>query len=622
MSHHFRIFAAVSLAIAFAAPVQAVSMGEMHAVSALGEPLRLELELVDLQGSPLSEIKLAPAAAADYARLGISMPMPVLTLSFEVITDANNRVYAVVKSREAQTTAHVNLLLQISVLGSVRLQQVEVVLGRALPAVTNSPHLASAMPTVNEAEPQAAVVDTNAADTSATMPTSATATADASAPVAITATPVATVTAGNGANAGAKPAAEATAGANIERFLDAPQRGSTQTQTSNQQRVESGETLSSVASAWSVSTLSLAQKQQLLAQANPHAFIARDINRLRAGAVLKVPSEAVPIAPTGAAARAWLSAQLKGGKLDANTSSQQPPSAANVTNSTTLKAIGKLDQPVITSAGSTKSPIVGSDVRLTLLAAGGTAAHAGAGDNAKVAGLSMQRELAQADAAEKALLTEREALLASIKSAGTHQAEQDARLKLLDERLAAFDERSVVSAQKAAAPQHTLSQRAMRWLQAPYRVALLALGLLFLLVLLFLLPARWRRAQPPLAPLMRKEPDVAMPVLNAEALAVMAADHRHDSSAIGMDAHEHKLDAEGFDELPEISNETLLAADHDEYDILSASETEAHQTRLDLAQAYIDMGEQASARDLLLVVQAQGTPNQRHSASALLQTLS
>ncbi|MEL0029113.1 MAG: FimV/HubP family polar landmark protein, partial [Perlucidibaca sp.] len=63
------------------------------------------------------------------------------------------------------------------------------------------------------------------------------------------------------------------------------------------------------------------------------------------------------------------------------------------------------------------------------------------------------------------------------------------------------------------------------------------------------------------------------------------------------------------------------SGDDEEYDFLSDSEAEAHQTRLDLAQAYIDMKEAEPARELLLMVQQGGTAEQRRLAGELLRSL-
>ena len=66
----------------------------------------------------------------------------------------------------------------------------------------------------------------------------------------------------------------------------------------------------------------------------------------------------------------------------------------------------------------------------------------------------------------------------------------------------------------------------------------------------------------------------------------------------------------------------MAAADPDEeYDFLSDAESAALQTRLDLAQAYIDMQETELAKELLRAVVARGNATQRSQADALLTSL-
>lgn len=59
----------------------------------------------------------------------------------------------------------------------------------------------------------------------------------------------------------------------------------------------------------------------------------------------------------------------------------------------------------------------------------------------------------------------------------------------------------------------------------------------------------------------------------------------------------------------------------DEYDFTQASHAEAHQTRLDLAEAYLAMNEPERARDLLTAVLNGGTAEQQAEAAARLQQL-
>lgn len=603
MSYQFKCVAAISLGLALAGPASAISIGEMHATSAVGEPLRLEMELVDLQAARLSDIKLSPASTADYNRLGIAMPAKPLTLSFDVSGDPNTRVFAVVRSAEVQTTPDVSLLLQISVPGSVRLQQVATTLASGHPDAGAASTASQSSPVSVAELPDGGLAVTSSAGA-----------APADAPAVSN---VAPLPAGSGSSA-TPPVIRPDPASHPADISDSPHAysGSKASGVADgHQRVEPGQSLSALAGDWRAPGLSSAQKQQLLAQANPAAFIGGDINRLRSGAVVKFPAlDAVPAADTS---KTWLGQHLSGTKLDTTASAA---------------AGSKLDQPVIAADGKSSAAKTASDVKLTLVAPGASDKGHAAGAQSAGSGKSAQVDLAAADASHAALLKEREALLAKIKRASGHQAEQDARLKVLDERLAAFDQRAdQSSANKTDAPTpapadtdgalseikhnlrhavHTLSHWAhqgYRYLATnPFAAAMIALVLVFLLALSALWRALSRRREQVAAAVTPVPAPRQAPVLSAAAAAAVVPAAVHP----------------GFIDLPEISNEELLAEAPDEYDFLSDSEAEAHQTRLDLAQAYIDMGEPAQARYLLTVVQDGGTPAQRLSASHMLQHLS
>ena len=70
-----------------------------------------------------------------------------------------------------------------------------------------------------------------------------------------------------------------------------------------------------------------------------------------------------------------------------------------------------------------------------------------------------------------------------------------------------------------------------------------------------------------------------------------------------------------------VAEEAVRESAEEEYDFLTDAESAALQTRLDLAQAYIDMQETDLAKELLRTVVARGNAEQRTQASSLLDSL-
>lgn len=162
--------------------------------------------------------------------------------------------------------------------------------------------------------------------------------------------------------------------------------------------VRPGETLSGLAARWEQSGLSLRQRQQLILQSNPQAFIQGDINRLRADAVLSLPDL---------------------GRL---------PDAEPLT--TTLDT-----PPAPPAAPEATGP---ESARLTLEAPG---AEGGQGTDGQTegsggAGGSITAALTEARSQRGERLREREQLTRRLQELSTRAEEQDAHLQFLDQRLA------------------------------------------------------------------------------------------------------------------------------------------------------------------------------------------
>lgn len=522
------------LGMLLSTPVWAVSVGDMRALSALGEPLRMELELVDLEGTRASDIKLVAASAADYARLGLIAPVGNDALGVS-LTTVNGHVLAQLTSAQIQNDPHVSLLLQISWPGALRLQQVAAVL---LPPAAKPAADAPVAPTLAVADAVPA-----AAPAGAEAPIGAALVTDAR----VAEAPV---------DRKAEPAATSVSSPLQDVAPLAPAAVSTVPTAGKRVVVVAGDSLGSLAAAWNAPRLHVAQRQQLIAETNPQIFTGGNINRLRVGAALTLPSADTEPVPSLDESVTWLKAHEDGQLLARPT------------------AVAASTAPVAAAAG---------DAEITLTLVSPTAAGKGSGTPA-AAGESggLSDEMAAAESTRDDLESERAALQTRLDALKTQTEAQDARLKLLDERLAALNSPH----KEAAASTEQKGAGIGNWL-----------GIGFALVVLVFWMLRRSALQ-----------------AEAEQADIAAAS----ASASAQDRIEFEA-AEARAAMP-VAGLQPGGSSADEYDFMTDSEAESFQTRLDLAQAYLDMGETQAAHELLRVVQQGGTAAQRQRAGELLGT--
>lgn len=218
-----RILTLTALGLALMSPpAGALSVSDMRALSTLGEPLRMELELYDLGGVRLDDIRIAQAQPADYSRLGLVPPAQPDDISAQLRTDEKGRVLAVLQGHQPQSDPNVSMLLELSWPEGVRLQQVATVLAPAMvpaqpaaaPAIVTAPATPSLAQSASvEGQGTASAVAVPSPVASGAQPVPPTAAADPAqvAPQAVpAATPVPSGTA-SGSQAGPVTAAAAPA---------------------------------------------------------------------------------------------------------------------------------------------------------------------------------------------------------------------------------------------------------------------------------------------------------------------------------------------------------------------------------------------------------------------------
>jgi FimV-like protein len=286
----------------------ALGLGEIHVDSALNEPLAAEIDIVGATPEDLIGLIATVANRETFAHFNAERPSFLNSATFKVTTDAKGRPVLAIRSSESFSEPLIDLVVDLRWRNGQLIRQYSLLLDPAgFPA---APQAAAALPVppTQAALPQAVI-------TAASIPASSPA-EPSSNPAADTAPP-----------AGAEGAAVASRSAQISN------------RTMTQIKVGARATLRGVA--WRVGARSAGDLNQMMIaifRANPSAFDG-NINRLRLGAMLRIPSAeevaAIPQAEanreTHAQMKAWLASVKRPGSNPVSAVAQAAPTAASPT---------------------------------------------------------------------------------------------------------------------------------------------------------------------------------------------------------------------------------------------------------------------------------------------------
>lgn len=224
----------------------AASLGKLNVLSGLGQPLRAEIDLVSVQPSEADSLKVTLAPADAYRDAQIDYPSSTLGLRFNLEKRSNGSYFVVMTSNQSVNEPFLDLLLEL------RWNSGRVV--REYSALLDPVGYAPAKAVASSA--------------SATQSKTVTPQAVVSAPPANTAQ---TPKSSEPAKAAAQPKVEPKA------------EGETHV-------VKTGESLAGIASHYTDASLSLEQVLVGIYRANTGAFEGQNMNRLRKGKTLNIPS--------------------------------------------------------------------------------------------------------------------------------------------------------------------------------------------------------------------------------------------------------------------------------------------------------------------------------------------
>lgn len=264
---------------------QALTLGRATVQSALGEPLRAEIELPDLTEEESRTLQAAIATPQAFRAAGLEYNAALGTVRIERARRADGRAVLRLSSDQPVREPFIDLILQANWASGRVVRDYTLLLDppsqrqaqAAAPTAPQLPPAAATAPAPAPAPPAPPVA--------ATPPAPTTAPAQAPAPAA----------------APVPPRAAAPAPA-------APPASTTPPGTTTVRR---GDTASRIASANRPPNISLDQMLVAMLRGNPNAFIDGNVNRLRAGAVLDLPSASEAAAVPADEATRTIAAQAR-----------------------------------------------------------------------------------------------------------------------------------------------------------------------------------------------------------------------------------------------------------------------------------------------------------------------
>jgi pilus assembly protein FimV len=264
-------FALSGLAIATAClwglSAHALGLGQLRVQSALGEPLRAEIDVTSLSAEEAGTLTLRVASPDAYRAAGVDYNPVLPGTQVQLLKRADGRSYLRVTSDRAVVEPFVDVILEMNWASGRLVREYTVLLD---PPGTPRNMAAAPAPSVAPA--------ISAAPTPA-------------APAPRAASPAAASPGVAGAPAGerrAQPRPETPPAA--PRAAAAPTAPAPVAAAGDQYRVRPGDSLSRIAKNLQPQSVSLDQMLVALFRGNPDAFVANNMNRLKAGEVLTVPS--------------------------------------------------------------------------------------------------------------------------------------------------------------------------------------------------------------------------------------------------------------------------------------------------------------------------------------------
>jgi pilus assembly protein FimV len=294
-----------------ASDAHALVLGRLNVLSALGEPLQAEIDVPQLSNEEADSLRTEIASPEAFRAAGLEYNTALIGMQLTLQRRPGGRAVIRVTSNRPVNDPFVDLILQLTWSSGRVVRDYTVLLDppamrQSNPAANNTP---AQIPAQAAAPAPASVpAPRPTAPAPATAPSSIQATAPAApraaeaprppAPAPSAARPAPAPAPARAQSPAAAPVAPATATANGES-------------AGKQVTVKPGDTASRIAAANKPASVSLDQMLVAMLRSNPDAFIQNNVNRMKAGAVLDVPSASQAAATPAAEASQIITAQAR-----------------------------------------------------------------------------------------------------------------------------------------------------------------------------------------------------------------------------------------------------------------------------------------------------------------------
>lgn len=261
----------LSFGLAHTGDAMALALGRIVVQSALGEPLRAEIEVPEITAEEASSLRVGLATPAAFTAAGLQFNQALGSAQLTLERRPDGRAYLRLSSPRPVNEPFVDLMIEVNWATGRIVRDYTLLIdpprARAAAPVTPMPAVGVPQPVRPAATPSAQVLPP------ATPPAAGSSTAP---------------------RAPATPAAAVTPS-------DRP----------TQLRVRSGDTAGRIAEANRPANVSLDQMLVAMLRANPSAFIGDNVNRIKAGAVIDLPSETAASGVARGEARQIIAAQSR-----------------------------------------------------------------------------------------------------------------------------------------------------------------------------------------------------------------------------------------------------------------------------------------------------------------------
>ncbi len=335
--------AAAALALALGMPAldaHALALGRVNVQSALGEPLRAEIDVPDINAEEAASLKANVASGDAFKAAGLEFNPALGNVQISLQRRPDGRAYLRLTSDRPINEPFVDLILEAN-WSSGRVV-------RDYTMLFDPPNLRAQAAPGSVTSPNVAAPSAVTAPRAAPVPSSASTSTAAAAPSRVPAV---------------RPAARPAPAPKAEQ---APaKQGSVTT--------KAGDTANQLAARYKPAGISLDQMLVAMLSTNPNAFVDGNVNRLKKGAVMEMPSASTAAGTSAAEARQTITAQSKDFNEFRRRLAEGAPAAAP---SASRKASGSVQANV-----EERKPTAAAPDKLTL--SKGAVAAAGAASAAK-----------------------------------------------------------------------------------------------------------------------------------------------------------------------------------------------------------------------------------------------